>query len=1181
MNHHGFKSRLSRNIFFIGISTVAYIIIFVPVYRFAGVTAFVLSLLPIGITALLLGVKGGVFAAFGVMGLNVVLSYLVFGFSFTVFVQILPFHLITFIVGWGFGWLSDLYERAKNQTALFAREKENLNEEILKREKIENILRESEEKYYNVIINVKEVIFQTDTYGRWTFLNPAWEEITGFTVEESLGKFFFEFVHTDDRKDHLEKFKSLVEKKPVIQQSEKSFFRHQAKYFTKDGGFKWIEVHARLFLDADKNINGTTGTLRDITRLKLAEDQIIKLNKELELKIADRTAQLIKTNKELRDEIEEKSKIEDELRVSKEQYKHLFEINPHPMWIYDVDTLNFLAVNEAAVYLYGYTREEFLKMNLKEIRPKEDWERFEKNIAESKISRRYEFSNGWRHIKKDGAVVEVEIRSHPIYYQGKNGRMAVVTDVTETKRFQKALKVGEESYRGLFNSISDAIYIQDENGMFLDVNQGAEKMYGYRRNEFIGRTPEFLSAPGKNNLQKIAGLIKKTFETGEPSIFEFWGLRKNGEIFPKDVMLNRCSYFGRNAIIAMARDITERKKAEEKIKLLAHAFKNSGDCISITNNENNILFVNKAFLKTYGYSEEELIGKNIDIVNSPHNSPSINEAIKLATIKGGWYGELWNKRKDGSEFLISLTTSSVIDESGQISALVGVARDITKQKQSEVLLKESEERYRNLYENSQIGIYRTTPDGKILLANPAIINMLGYSSFEELKTLNIEKDGYAGKYSRKDFIEKIEREGKIVGHETVWLKKNNAPVFVRENARAIKDASGKTLYYEGTVEDISDRKEAEAALLAERQLFIDGPVITIKWKALSSMPVEYISPNVSIALGYKPEEFTNGLLRYIDIVHPEDRKRVIEEHEYYVKTDRKNYQQEYRVKDKQGRYHYYFDFTRIVKNEAGIITHYHGYLFDVSALKEAEEALMRSEQELRNLNAMKDKFFSVIAHDLRSPFQGLLGMSSLLLDDEGLTDAERKTFTQKLFEGLKTQFDFLEDLLTWSRMQRGAIEFTPAQNNIPVDIKETLAFIQNEIEKKKLKLSYDMPEQIIAEYDKNMIATVVRNLVSNAIKFTKEGGEITVSVQDKPDEILISVKDTGIGISQININKLFRIDAHYTTKGTREEGGTGLGLILCKDFVEKHDGKIWVESEVGKGSIFSFTIPKRMNTDFF
>ncbi|MEW6701416.1 MAG: PAS domain S-box protein [Bacteroidota bacterium] len=1175
---------MSRNIFFIGISTVAYIIIFVPVYRFAGGTAFVLSLIPIGITGFLLGVKGGVFAAFGVMGLNVVLSYLVFGFSFTVFVQVLPFHLITFLIGWGFGWLSDLYEKAKNQTALYAKEKENLNEEIQKRERIENILRESEEKYFNVIINVKEVIFQTDTHSRWTFLNPAWEEITGFTVEESLGKFFFEFVHTDDRKDHLEKFKLLIEKKtatPQPAQLEKSFYKHQAKYFTKDGGFKWIEVHARLLLDPEKNIKGTAGTLRDITQLKLAEEQIIKLNKELELKVADRTAQLIKTNNELRNEIEEKNKIEEELKVCLEQNRYLFELNPHPMWIYDIDTLNFLAVNEAAVFLYGYTQDEFLKMNLREIRPKEELERLEKSVAESKVNFRYEYSNNWRHTKKNGALIDVEIRSQSIYYQGKNGRIEVVTDVTETKRFQNALKVGEESYRGLFNSINDAIYVQDENGMFLDVNVGAEKMYGYRRNEFIGRTPEFLSAPDKNNLSAIAASIKKTFETGEPTIFEFWGLRKNGEIFPKDVMLNRCSYFGKNAIIAIARDITERKKSDEKIKLLAHAFKSSSDCISITDNENNILFVNKAFLETYGYSEEELIGKNINIVNSPHNPPSINEAIKLATIKGGWYGELWNKRKDGNEFLIFLTTSSVVDEKGKLSALVGVSRDITKQKQAEVLLKESEERYRNLYENSPIGIYRTTPHGKILLANPAIVNMLGYSSLEELKTKNLEKEGYAGKYPRKDFIEKIEREGKIVGYETVWLKKDNSPVFVRENARVIKDTSGKTLFYEGTVEDISDRKEAEAALLEERRLFIDGPVITIKWKALSSMPVEYISPNVSIALGYKPEEFTSGRLQYIDIVHPDDRRRVIEEHEYYVKTDRKNYQQEYRVRDKNGRYHYYFDFTRIVKNEAGVTTHYHGYLFDISALKEAEEALMRSEAELRNLNAMKDKFFSVIAHDLRSPFQGLLGMSSLLLDDESLTDAERKTFTQKLFEGLKTQFDFLEDLLTWSRMQRGAIEFMPAPNNIPADIKETLAFIQNEIEKKNLKLSYNMPDQIFAEYDKNMIATVVRNLVSNAIKFTKEGGEITVSAQETPDEILVSVKDTGIGISQTNISKLFRIDAHYTTKGTRDEGGTGLGLILCKDFVEKHNGKIWVESEVGKGSVFSFTIPRKMNTDFF
>jgi PAS domain S-box-containing protein len=618
---------------------------------------------------------------------------------------------------------------------------------------------------------------------------------------------------------------------------------------------------------------------------------------------------------------------------------------------------------------------------------------------------------------------------------------------------EELLRQSEDSFQDLFNSISDAIYIQDKDGIFLDVNKSAEILYGYKWEEFIGQTPEFLAAPGKNNMEQIIGYIKKTFSTGEPSTFEFWGLKKNGVIFPKEVLLNKGTHYGQDVIIAVGRDITER-------------------------------FV-------------------------------------------------------------------ILDA-----------------------LKKSEEQFRNLYENSPIGIYRSTPDGKILLANSSLIRMLRYASFEELQGLDLRKKSYFKKHDRKAFIERMEKEGEVIGFETAWLRKDNTTIFVRENSRAVKDENGNLLFYEGTVEDITERIIAEEELRKERELFMGGPVFIINKKAIPGSPADYVSQNIKTTLGYDPEEILFNAEASKTIMHPDDKDRVAKEMQTYIDAGIFNFEQEYRLKNKAGKYCWYSDFTHVVRNSDGEITDYHAYLFDITSRKEAEEALLRSEKELRNLNTMKDKFFSVIAHDLRSPFQGLLGMSNILLEDDELTDEERKSFMQKLHEGLRTQFNFIDNLLTWNRSQRGAIEFNPDSNDISSIIQETLSLLHESIIKKELKITSNFDENVFGVFDRNILATVIRNLISNAIKFTNKGGEITISVREQDGSIIFTVKDTGVGIDKINVEKLFRIDTHFSSKGTEEESGSGLGLIICCDFVEKHNGKIWVESEIGKGSSFSFSIPK-------
>jgi signal transduction histidine kinase len=243
-------------------------------------------------------------------------------------------------------------------------------------------------------------------------------------------------------------------------------------------------------------------------------------------------------------------------------------------------------------------------------------------------------------------------------------------------------------------------------------------------------------------------------------------------------------------------------------------------------------------------------------------------------------------------------------------------------------------------------------------------------------------------------------------------------------------------------------------------------------------------------------------------------------------------------------------------------------------LEEKNMIIEKSEHELKLLNASKNKFFSIIAHDLKNPLHSVMGYSSLLNKDyELFTEKERRKFAFDINQSTNNIFRLLQNLLEWSKSQTGRLNFTPAVVEYQRVLDNSLNVLRSIAEQKKIVINaaYDPELKIFA--DPLMIETVLRNLINNAIKFTPEGGKIDVSAKIEDDQILFSVKDNGIGISEEETQYLFRIDSKVKRKGTNNEDGTGLGLILCSEFVNKHKGKIWVESTPGHGSEFIFSIP--------
>lgn len=247
---------------------------------------------------------------------------------------------------------------------------------------------------------------------------------------------------------------------------------------------------------------------------------------------------------------------------------------------------------------------------------------------------------------------------------------------------------------------------------------------------------------------------------------------------------------------------------------------------------------------------------------------------------------------------------------------------------------------------------------------------------------------------------------------------------------------------------------------------------------------------------------------------------------------------------------------------------------DITERLITEKALLKSEAQLRNLNATKDKFFSIIGHDLRSPFNAILGFSNLMVEQIKTNDfSDIAEYAEIIAKSTERAVNLLNNLMEWSRTQTDRITFQAEYVDIIPIVKDVVYLMQESANQKSIHISIVSPDYLCTLVDKSMFHTILRNILSNAIKFTCGYGQVAIKVSIDTPEVLISVSDNGIGLSQENLNNLFRIEEIYSTPGTQNEKGTGLGLVLCKEFVEKHKGRIWAESTLGKGSTFYFTIP--------
>jgi PAS domain S-box-containing protein len=247
---------------------------------------------------------------------------------------------------------------------------------------------------------------------------------------------------------------------------------------------------------------------------------------------------------------------------------------------------------------------------------------------------------------------------------------------------------------------------------------------------------------------------------------------------------------------------------------------------------------------------------------------------------------------------------------------------------------------------------------------------------------------------------------------------------------------------------------------------------------------------------------------------------------------------------------------------------------DITEQKKAEKELRQNEARLKELNTTKDKLFSIIGHDLKGPLNNILGFSELIEEGyDNLTCEQVKKYNRLIYKLSKNVSELLENLLTWSRAQRDKLVYNPQNISLRFVVERCFGLLENHAENKQIKLVNEVPSDTLVFADEEMVTTVIRNLVSNAVKFTKSGGTITILAKNIDGAVITEVRDTGVGIPKERMKQLFKPDVNHSGVGTDGEKGTGLGLIICKDFVEKNEGEIWVNSTPDEGTSFYILLP--------
>ncbi len=903
------------------------------------------------------------------------------------------------------------------------------------------------------------------------------------------------------------------------------------------------------------------------------------------------------TYEELKRRIAELESANEILRESEDRFKTILE-NVNDVIVYADVNGTLIDVNGQTESLSGYKRDELIGKKIFtefDVLSPTDHEKVV-TIFNNVIAGKPTTTTEFELFRKDRTKVIVEANSRTIKKDGKIiGILNTLRDITARRKSEEKIRKREEQMSLALKAADFGLWDWHIPTGKLGMGKRPVGEIGYVDGDIDPYVDSWYNKLHPDDAKAVADAYNN-YISGHNRLFtkeyrilsksnEYRWVQVYGKIIEKDSDGNPVRFVG------IYRDINDQKNAEaalrESEKRRQDILDSMIDGITITNMEGKIIDINKATTQQFGYTKEEVLGKTpaevfLDEADALKFHTRVEDMLGGESIIGDEY---LGTHKNGTTFPIGVSLSVIKDNDGTLNSVIATHRDISRQKEAEKQLRDSEEKFKMIFENANDEIIYHTVDGKVIDVNDKIEEIFGYTREELL-----------GKHLRDYTFFSPENLEKVITHlkgvikeevpklaEFEGIRKDGSKVFIEVNYQLIKK-DGKVEGVLNIVRDVTERKLAEKTLKAseERYRVLAENVKDVIWiMDLDTLMFPYFSPSVEPIIFYTPSETVTMSL--VDFVSPETYhylmgilKEELDLEETEDADPSRSRTVEFEVLKKDGSAVWTESIMRFLRNSKGKAVSIIGVTRDISLRKKTREELKVAKRNAEESAKAKSQFLANMSHEIRTPLNGVNGMSSLLLDTE-LTQ-EQQEYAEAIQTSAYSLMSLVNDILDFSKIEAGKITLEKYNFNLRLIIDEITDILTISAHKKGLNFTCNIHPDVPSFYtgDPGKLKQILVNLTDNAVKFTEKGEVVINITAEKETEVGVTlsfaIRDTGIGIPADRMDSLFKSFYQADASMSRKYGGTGLGLAISKQLSELMGGSICVESTEGDGTTFWFKI---------
>ena len=1015
----------------------------------------------------------------------------------------------------------------------FAVEFQSVARDITERLRVDQALRESEANLRSLVASIPGAVYRNLSDREWTavFLSEAILDIAGYPASDFIGnriRTFSSIAPAD--------FQEQLRPRVIAAIEAREAYEVEYPIMHADGDLRWVLDRGRGVFDDSGELIYVDGILFDITPRKLAEQA---------------------------------------LRETEERFRLLAENASDIIWTADMDG-RFTYVSQAVRHL-GYEPHEWIGKTVFDFIASDEREFFTRMFAANRGregTRAYEVPAA----ASDGRSVWMDVTVDIVLEDGVAVRMQGISrDVTDRRLAEEALRESEAKYKNLVETTDTGYLILDADERVVDANAEYIRLTGRRSlQDIVGRS--VLEWTADYDLERNAQEVRKCAEQGFARELRIDYVTPEGVVVPVDINANVIETRDGPRILALCRDVTTRRQAEEALRAAEERYRllaeNASDIIWQMDYNRVFQYVSQS-VRTMGYEPDDVVGHNIEefLPSEYHELVRWNLEENKNSLHPRRY-ELPLRRKDGEIAWLEASVTTTVTEGGPIG-VQAIARDVTGRRLAEEALRESEQKFHSIFDNANALILAHDSQWRVVSMNPYACQLLGYEPGEMIgKDIRVMIE--TAEFDKAEWVRQsvtVDPELNVEGFEQYYLKKGGGRVLINWNVSALRGRDGSAIGIQGVGQDITERRAAEQALRESEEKYRSIVENTEDLIMLTEPEgvISYLSPACSELLGYEPDELIGMLPTHL--IHPDDREDSLRLLQATLGGSGGS-GAEYRLIAKSGEVKWISHVWNPVLDEDGKLHLIVSVVRDITQRRLVEDTLRAANADLEKAYKLQQEFLNNVTHEVRTPLTAVQGYARMLLEGiAGPLNDEQASLLHRVVNSTNSLIDVVTSILEIARVRSGAVALRPRACKPSHIVYNAVSSITPQARQKGVALSTTVTgEDVMGMYDEEKVIIILTNLLSNAAKFTDEGSiEVMVACESRGIEVI--VVDTGVGMSQAGLEGIFDEFTQLDYPGKHKPTGFGLGLAIVGSMVDAIGATLTVSSKRGVGTAFTLYAP--------